>query len=524
MQQRLLAPFRSPLDSLRSLGTAFGTPFIVFLLVPALAAAQTNPAAQTARQWRQQHERAILDEFLTLLAVPNVSSDKPNIQRNAELIAKMIEARGLAAKLVSVPGGNPVVVSEIRTPGATRTIGLYAHYDGQPLDPKEWASPPFEPVLRNRPLEDGGTPIRLPAAGAPFNPEWRIYARGAGDDKAAIVAMLTALEAIRSAGIRMNSNVKLAFEGEEEAGSPNLEKTIAANKDLFAADVWLLCDGPVYQTRQQSLIFGARGSTTFELTLYGARTELHSGHYGNWAPNPALELARLLASMKNEKGHVVIPGFYEQVEALGPIEQDAIAGAPPIDRQLRHDFWLGATDESPKPLYELLTQPSLNIRGMASSRTGAQASNVIPSTAVATLDIRLVKGMEIARTQQLVRDFIARKGFYVIDREPDAETRRSRPKVAKVIFGPGTEARRTSMALPIAQDVIRTVESARGPVVKLPTMGATVPLDAFERPLGTTTIIVPIANHDDNQHTFNENLRIQNLWDGIELMAALLTM
>jgi acetylornithine deacetylase/succinyl-diaminopimelate desuccinylase-like protein len=499
------------------------TAFALFLL-PAVAAAQTNPAAQSAQQWRLQHERAILDEFMTLLAVPNVSSDKPNIQRNAELIAKMIAARGLTPKLASVPGGNPVVVTEIRTPGATRTIGLYAHYDGQPLDPKEWASPPFEPVLRNRPLEDGGMPIRLPAAGARFDPEWRIYARGAGDDKAPIVAMLTALDAIRSAGIRMNSNVKLAFEGEEEAGSPNLEKTIAANKDLFAADVWLLCDGPVYQTRQQSLIFGARGSTTFELTLYGARTELHSGHYGNWAPNPALELARLLASMKNEKGHVVIPGFYDQVEPLGPFELEAIAGAPPIDRQLRHDFWLGATDESPKPLYELLTQPSLNIRGMASSRIGAQASNVIPSTAMATLDIRLVKGMEIGRTQQLVRDFITRKGFYVTDREPDAETRRSRPKVAKVIFGTGTEARRTSMALPIAQEVIRTVESARGPVVKLPTMGATVPLDAFERPLGTTTIIVPMANHDDNQHTFNENLRLQNLWDGIELMAALLTM
>ena len=520
MHRRPLDSRRSPLDTLRSLGTAL----LVCLLLPAVAAAQTNPAAQRARQWRQLHEHEIIDEFMRLLAVPNVSSDKPNIQRNAELVAKMIEARGLTARLVSVPGGNPIVVSEIRTPGATRTIGLYAHYDGQPLDPKEWASPPFEPVLRNRPVEDGGTPVRLPAAGAPFDPEWRLYARGAGDDKAAIVAMLTALDAIRSAGVRMQSNIRLAFEGEEEAGSANLERTIAANTTLFAADAWLICDGPVYQTRQQSLIFGARGSMTFDVTLYGARTELHSGHYGNWAPNPALELARLLAAMKNEKGHVVIPGFYDQVEPLGLIERDAIAAAPPIDAQLRRDFWLGATDESPRPLYELLTQPSLNIRGMASSRIGAQASNVIPSSAVATLDIRLVKGMEVARTQQLVRDFIARRGFYVTDREPDADTRRARSKVAKVVFGTGSEARRTSMALPIAQEVIRTVESARGPVVKLPTMGATVPLDAFERPLGTTTIIVPMANHDDNQHTFNENLRLQNLWDGIELMAALLTM
>ncbi|HEY3158121.1 MAG TPA: M20/M25/M40 family metallo-hydrolase [Vicinamibacterales bacterium] len=524
MQLWPLDPLRSPLDSMRSLGAALGTTLIAFLLLPAVAAAQTNPAVQSARQWRQQHERAILDEFMTLLAVPNVSSDKPNIQRNAELVAKMMQARGLAAKLVSVPGGNPVVVADTRTPGATRTIGLYAHYDGQPLDPKEWASPPFEPVLRDKPVEDGGMRIPMPAAGARIDPEWRLYARGSGDDKAPIVAMLTALDALRSAGVRMKSNIRFAFEGEEEAGSANLENTIAANRDLFAADVWLICDGPVYQTRQQSLIFGARGSMTFDVTVYGARTELHSGHYGNWAPNPALELARLLASMKDDSGRVVIPGFYDQVEKLGSLERQAIADAPPIDAQLRRDFWLGTTDESPKPLYELLTQPSLNIRGMASSRTGAQASNVIPSTAVATLDIRLVKGMEIARTQQLVRDFIAKRGFFVTDHEPDAEMRRTRPKIARVVFGTATDARRTSMAVPIAQDVVRAVESARGPVVKLPTMGATVPLEAFERPLGATTIIVPIANHDDNQHTFNENVRIQNLWDGIELMAALLTM
>jgi len=498
---------------------------LVALLVPSLAWAQTSPAAQAARHWRQQHERAIVDELVALLKVPNVSSDKPNIQRNAELVARMMAARGIAAKLVSVPGGNPVVVGEIRTPGATRTIGLYAHYDGQPLDPKEWASPPFEPMLRNKPVEDGGTALPLPSPGTPFDPESRLYARGAGDDKGPIVAMLTALDAIRSAGISMRSNVKLAFEGEEEIASPNLERTIAAHKETFAADVWLICDGPVYQTRQQSLIFGARGITSFEVTVYGPRVELHSGHYGNWAPNPATELVTLLASMKDAAGHVTIPGFYDQVDALGALEKKAIAEAPAIEGELRREFWFGAPSGSQKPLNELLTQPSLNIRGMASSRIGAQASNIIPSTATATIDIRLVKSMDVKRTQQLLRDYVATQGFFVVDREPSADERRSHEKVAKVTFTPGvTEARRTPMDLPIAQDVIRAVESARGPAVKLPTMGATVPLDAIERPLGTRTIIVPIANHDDNQHTFNENLRIQNLWDGIELMAALLTM
>src|SRR5215467_11000258 len=149
--------------------------------------APSNPASQAARQWRRQHERAIVDEFVSLLAIPNVSNDRANIQRNAELIVKMMEKRGIASKLVSLPGANPVVFGEIKTPGASRTVVFYAHYDGQPLDPKEWASPPFTPTLRDKPVEDSGQTIPLPGTGTPFNPEWRLYARGAADDKAPII-------------------------------------------------------------------------------------------------------------------------------------------------------------------------------------------------------------------------------------------------------------------------------------------------------------------------------------------------
>src|SRR5579864_7052807 len=198
--------------------------------------AQTNPAAVAARQWRQQHERAIVDEFTALLSIPNIASDRANIQRNAESIAQMMEKRGLAPKLISVPGANPVVFGEIRTPGATRTIVFYAHYDGQPLDPKEWTTPPFTPTLRDRQIEDDGNVIPLPAAGTPFDPEWRLYARSAADDKAPIVAMMSALDAIRAAGLKTKSNIKFAFEGEEEAGSANLGKILAANKELFSGD------------------------------------------------------------------------------------------------------------------------------------------------------------------------------------------------------------------------------------------------------------------------------------------------
>jgi acetylornithine deacetylase/succinyl-diaminopimelate desuccinylase-like protein len=497
---------------------------ILFLSAITVAFGQTNPAAMAARQWRQQHERAIVDDFVTLLSIPNIASDHANIQRNARSIADLMARRGIVAELVAVPGSNPIVFGEIKTPGATRTIVFYAHYDGQPLDPKEWASPPFTPTLRDKQFEKDGQIISLPAAGVRFDPEWRLYARGAADDKAPIIAIMTALDAIRAAGLTTKSNIKFAFEGEEETGSPSLERILAANKDKFAGDLWLMCDGPVHQTRRQLITFGARAALRMDVTVYGPHTELHSGHYGNWAPNPAMMLARLLASMKDDNGRVLVEHFYDGIEPLSEMEKRAIADAPDIDKDLMREFWLGATEGAPMKLTELINLPSLNIRGMASSRIGAQASNVIPASASVSFDIRLVKGMDPKVTRQRFTDHIRKQGFFVVEQEPNGSIRMAHPKVAMVTSGGGESAIRTPMDLPIAQDVIRAVESARGTAVKLPTMGGTLPLTSIERPLGTRTIVIPIGNHDNNQHSYNENLRIQNLWDGIELMAALLTM
>jgi acetylornithine deacetylase/succinyl-diaminopimelate desuccinylase-like protein len=485
--------------------------------------AQNNTAAIAARQWRQHHERAIVDEFFSLLSLPNIARDKADSQKNADLIKAMLEKRGIPSKLVSVPGSNPVVFGEIKTPGATRTIVFYAHYDGQPLDPKEWSTPPFQPVRRDGMIENRAALIPLPDPKTSFNPEWRIYARSSADDKAPIIAILTALDAIRSAGLPMKSNIKFAFEGEEEAGSPNFAKILAANKELFSGDVWLNCDGPTHQTGRQLLVFGARGISVVDITVYGARIELHSGHYGNWAPNPAMMLAKLLASMKGDSGRILIDHFYDGIEPLSETEKKAIAEAPAIDNALMREFWLGSTENAPKHLAELIMLPSLNIRGMSSARTGLQASNVIPVSATATIDMRLVKGMDPTQTANRLIDHVRKQGYFVVESEPDESVRRAHPKVALIVLSQGERAYRTSMDLPVSQEVIRTVESARGPTVKMPSSGATSP-DAAGEVLGIPNIGVPIANYDDNQHSFNENLRIQNLWDGIELMAALITM
>ena len=498
---------------------------LCLLIFTVAACAQQNPAAQAARNWRQAHEPAILTEYLSLLSIPNLASDGPNIRKNAAAIVAMMEKRGVKARLLDSPGASPVVFGEIDTPGASRTVTFYAHYDGQPLDPKEWATPPWQPVLRDRSLDQDGKVVALSAA-AKIDPEWRIYARSSSDDKAPIMAIATALDAVHAARIALKSNVKFVFEGEEEAGSTNLDKILSANKDLLRSDVWLICDGPVHQSRRQQIVFGARGVETVDVTVYGPRRELHSGHYGNWAPNPAMMLARLLASMKDDDGRVLVEHFYDGIEPLSETEKRAIAEAPKdTDAALKRELWLGRTEGGGKSLVDLLNLPSLNIRGMASARTGRQASNVIPASATATIDMRLVKGIDHKQAAARLTEHIRKQGYFIVDSNPSADTLMSHAKVAKVSSSEfGYNAARTSMDLPVSQLVIRTAESARGPVIKLPTMGGSVPLVTIEDILKVPTITVPIANHDNNQHSFNENLRIQNLWDGIELMAAMLTM
>jgi acetylornithine deacetylase/succinyl-diaminopimelate desuccinylase-like protein len=501
--------------------------FARWWLLPALAmaaAAQTDPAAKAARQWRETHERAIVSEFIELLALPNLARDSAAIRKNADAIAALLQRRGVKTRLLEAPGAPPAVYGEIATPGATRTIVFYAHYDGQPLDPKEWASPPWTPTLRDAPLDKDGRVIPLPASGK-FNPEWRLYARSTGDDKAPIVAIATALDALKAAGIVHRSNIKMIFEGEEEGGSPHLAQILAANKELLRGDVWLICDGPVHQSRRQQIVFGARGIVTIDITLYGPNRELHSGHYGNWAPNPAMALARLLASMKDDEGRVTIANFYDGVEPLTETEKSAIADSPDVDAALRRELALGRTEGAGRKLVELLNYPSLNIRGMSSARTGAGASNVLPSSATVSIDIRLVKGIQPQTAAKRVLDHIRAQGYTIVENEPDAQTRMATPKLARVVTERGGyPALRTSMDLPISQLVLKTAEAARGPIVKLPTMGGSVPLFMIDEQLRVPTILVPIANHDNNQHSFNENLRLQNLWDGIELMAALLAM
>jgi acetylornithine deacetylase/succinyl-diaminopimelate desuccinylase-like protein len=500
-------------------------PLLLLLLLPAPLFAQTTQL--NVREYRRANEHQILTEFTTLLAIPNVASDVVNIRRNAGHILQMMKDRGLDPRLLETANhaSPPAVYGEWKTPGATRTILVYAHYDGQPTDPMQWTSGlPWQPVYST--LREAGAVNRSPSEGVPVDPELRIYARSASDDKAGVMAILTAFSALKAKGIALTSNIKFFFEGEEEAGSPHLGEIIELNKQLLEADVWIICDGPVHQSGRKQVVFGARGDINVDLTVYAAKRPLHSGHYGNWSPNPANLLARLLASMKDDDGRVTIADWYADVEPLGDAEKRAIADAPQYDEELKKQLGIKRTENFGKTLMEAINQPSLNINGFASGDVGALARNVIPTTATAVLDLRLVKGNDHQRQVQRLIEHIRKQGYFIIDREPTDVERAQYPLLARVNVRPGGyNADRTRMDLPVSKSVIAAVQStSMDKIVLLPTSGGSLPLSIITERLKTVTISVPIANYDNNQHAENENIRIQNLWDGIETWAAIMTM
>jgi acetylornithine deacetylase/succinyl-diaminopimelate desuccinylase-like protein len=495
--------------------------------------AASGGAARVVRQvreYRMSHERAIVRELAEFLAIPNVASDELNIQRNAARLVEMLKMRGIETELLPILGRGPVVFGKLMTPGAKRTVIFYAHYDGQPVDAAAWTDgKPFEPALRDNAIEAGGKRIPFPdggvgdAAGASVcKDDWRIYARSASDDKSPIVAILAAIDALRAEKIPIGVNVKMIFEGEEEAGSTNLERTMQAHKDLLGADLLITCDGPVHPSGRPMLFFGARGDVGLDVTVYGPVRALHSGHYGNWAPNPAMELSRLLASMADANGRVTIPGYYDDVVPLSALEKEWLAKMPDNDAELASSLGIAKPDGGGKKLVELLQQPSLNVRGLNSAYVGTHAQNVVPDKAEASIDARLVKGEDPRKKSEQIVGFIRAQGYFVVDHEPTMDERRAHALIAKIVDEGGYRASRTAMDLPMSKAMIGLMQSATdGRAVIAPGLGGSVPMYIFED-LGLPWIGLPIVNYDNHQHSSDENLRLGHFWNGMEMYGAVL--
>jgi acetylornithine deacetylase/succinyl-diaminopimelate desuccinylase-like protein len=496
------------------------------LLVSASTLVLSAQLRQPVEQFVTARQQAIVGELVELLSIPNVAADRDNIRRNADHLRSLFLKRGFSVEVLET-GGNPLVFAELRVPGATRTLLFYAHYDGQPVDPGEWSQPsPFVPVLRTRRLEDGGSEIAEFRSLTSLPGEARLYARSASDDKAPIVALLAALDALKAANQPPTSHVKVILDGEEEVRSPGLAATMGQYRERYRADLMLVLDGPLHQSGKPTLSFGARGNLVFQLTTFGAKFALHSGHYGNWAPNPAMDLAQLLASMKDARGRVLVHGFYEDVPPLSSGERQVLAEVPDRGDDLKRFFGIQRTEQVGDNLQEALQFPSLNVRGLQSGGVGDQARTIIPDRAVAEIDVRLVKETDAERMLARVLAHIRAQGFHVlVDAEPDDDMRARYPRIVRVSRVNWTNAYRTDMAHPESLALVRTFERVWGEApVRNRTMGGTVPIDFFIEALGIPAISVPVVNFDNNQHSHNENVRLQNVWDAVTSFSAILRM
>jgi acetylornithine deacetylase/succinyl-diaminopimelate desuccinylase-like protein len=498
----------------------------VFCGLLATGPARAQDSVDAARAYYNANAGRIMAEYAEFLSLPNRAYDEQDIRRNAEWLREALTRRGVTVEILEVPGAPPVVYGTLDAAGGRkgrRTIGFYAHYDGQAVVPEKWAQSPWQPTLYTAAIEAGGRPRPFPKDGERIDPEWRLYARSASDDKAPFIALLAALDAMHEAGVALETNVVFFMEGEEEAGSRHLGDYMDRYRDKLEADVWLIFDGPTHQSGRPQLVFGVRGVTGLDITIYGANRYLHSGHYGNWAPNPGMMLAQLLASMKDENGRVLVDGFYDTTEPPGPAEIEAAKSLPDIDDDLRKNFGLAATEADNAPYLDRLMIPSLNVRGIESGAVGEKARNVIPSEAEVSIDIRLVKGNDPADMLEKVEAHIRRQGYYIVRTEPTGDERLAHEKIARVNPRGGYRATRTAMDDPIVAWVEARARAAAGEeLILLPTMGGSLPRYLFEDKLGKPIVIVPIVNYDNNQHGPNENLRMGNLEYGVLVIASIL--
>jgi len=481
---------------------------------------------QKVNQYRQENENKIIDEYVKFVAIPNVTRDTSNILRNAAFIKMMMEQRGIRAEFLdgTTPKINPVVFGEVKVPGAKYTLSFYAHYDGQPVNPAKWTGglQPFGPVFIDKPIEQGGKIISLTGN---ISPDYRLAGRGSADDKAGVMTILNAYDALVKTGVALTHNIKFFFEGEEELGSTHLDEIFKKHRDKLQTDLWVIIDGPRHVSGKKMICFGVRGDVNMNLTVYGPKRPLHSGNYGNWAPNPALSLVQLLASMKDDKGTILVDRYYDDVIPLSINEKEALSKIPNIEETLKKELGIAEPEGNGKSFLELLHLPTLNINGIKSADVGELAANIIPTKAEATLDLRLVLGNEVDKQINKVIRHIEKNGFHVIDHEPTDEERLKYGKLIRITSGVGYPAQRTSFDLPIAQSMVKAVQATVDyPVILLPSMGGSLPLYLFEKTLNAKVITVPVVNYDNNQHAENENVQLKFLWEGIETIAAIMMM
>ncbi len=485
------------------------------------------PSSQSQTKWDAQIEtnlKTIISKHKALTSIPNVSTNEANMLKNVDWVQKEFEALGFSASLLA-SSTLPVLLLENEVSKKKKTMLFYLHVDGQDVNPAQWdQEDPFTPVLKEQDSKGEWNKIDWKLIEGKIDPEWRIFGRAVADDKGPIIMLSTALEMFKEQNKKLNFNIKIIIDLQEETSSAGFLETLEKYKSRYAADYFIIMDGPAHPTNQPTITFGCRGIATCSIRLYGPKLPQHSGHYGNYAPNPVFAMSHLLASMKDENGRVLIDGYYDGIK-LSPETQQILENVPDDATAINQTLGINTPDKVGENYQESLQYPSFNVRQIETSWKGPKPKTIIPEIITAHIDVRLVKETDGQAQLDKIKKHIEQQGYLVLDRVPTDEERLNNAHIATFKSNAGINAFRTDLDSPLGLKIKSQIEIEFGqsPVL-IRTMGGTVPITPAINALDIPAVIVPMVNMDNNQHNPNENIRIGNISQGVKICLAILSM
>lgn len=463
---------------------------------------------------------ANLRDFLSL---PNDGNYPDQIQENLQWCVQRFQQLDFATRVLETTGA-PLVFAEKNYHPDAKSILFYLQIDGQPVDTSEWFQDnPFKAVLKQQNAAGEWAIIDWAKAEKGFDPDWRIFARSASDSKGPAIALMTALQIMKDKGLQPDFNIKIIADFQEELGSPSLPGAVETYRDLLQAEMMLIMDGTRHLSNLPTLTFGARGIATMTIKVFGARRDLHSGQYGNFAPNPVFKLAKLMAGMKDDAGRVLIPGFYDGV-TLSEADKKQINSLPEDLNEIKKSLGIAQADQVGATYQEALQYPSLNIRGIRAAWVGKEVRTLIPAEAIAEIDMRLVPESDGQRLVNLVRQYILDQGYHLVQTEPMEAEREQFSHLASLTYRLGSKPFRTDLNSPLGHWLSSAMQRAFGNAfVKMRTTGGSQPIAPFITTLGIPAVSIRIPNPDNSIHAPNENLRLGNFLEGIQMCLAIMT-
>jgi acetylornithine deacetylase/succinyl-diaminopimelate desuccinylase-like protein len=497
----------------------------LFLFLGVMLSTLTSVAQKKKNQddLIQKHAIESFKDLYALLSIPNDAHYPKDIEKNIKWCENAFTKRGFTTSRLETPTV-PLLLAERKAKKATKTVLIYLQIDGQPVDTSKWfQESPWTPTLKEKNSNGEWRAINYERLYENYNPDWRVFARSTSDAKGPAVAFLGSLDAMIEAKAEPNYNIKVIMDFEEELGSPRLPEAVTKYKKELASDMFIIFDGPRHVSNEPTLSFGARGISDITITTYGPRQPVHSGNYGNYTPNPAMRLSQLLASMKDEDGRVIIPGYYDGT-MLTDAEKETLKLVPDNEEEINKFLGIAEPDKIGDNFQESLQYPTLNIRGLDALYVGKNSRTLIPAQATAEIDIRLVPTSDPDRLIGLVKKHIEDQGYHLTKGEPSEEERQKYPRLASFTSSTSYLAFQTPFDSEVGLWLNRAMTRAFGKEpIKIRTAGGSIPISPFVITLGIPAVAVPTVNADNNQHAPNENIRVGNYVEAVKAFYYILT-